>query len=130
MSDIPPGTLFSALLGPQSITLKWERCEGNVWCSLVRLNLDGPYFRGVEGVYVIWSAAGRWVRVGQGVIADRLRAHRSDPVITGHDELHVTWARVDPLYRDRVERYLADTLKPVAGRAFPNVVPLPVNLPG
>lgn len=129
MSEMSPGTLFSVLLGPQSITLKWERCEGNVWCPLGRLNLDHPYFRGVEGVYVIWSPAGRWVRVGQGVIADRLRAHRSDPAIMRHGELHVTWAGVDPLYRERVERYLGDTLKPVVGSAFPNVVPLSVNLP-
>ncbi len=130
MSDMPPGILFNALLGPQSITLNWEHCEGNVWCSLARLNLEHPYFQDLEGVYVIWSTAGKWIRVGQGLIADRLRAHRSDPTISNYGELLVTWAQVSPMYRDRVERYLGDTLRPLVGSAFPNVLPLVVNLPG
>lgn len=129
MSRMPPGTLFNALLGPQSITLNWERCEGNRWCSLARLNLEHAYFRGLEGVYVIWSTAGKWIRVGQGLIADRLRAHRSDPALFCYGELLVSWAQVSTIYRDRVERYLGNTLKPLVGSAFPNVLPLVVNLP-
>jgi hypothetical protein len=33
------------------------------------------------------------------------------------------------VYRNGVERYLANTLRPIVGSAFPDVPPIEVNLP-
>lgn len=82
----------------------------------------------MEGVYIIWSGTST-VRVGQGIIKDRLGEHRNNRAITAHPSLLVTWAPVAKLYRDGVERYLADVLKPKVGDAFPDVAPRQVNLP-
>lgn len=118
------------------LSVTWERCSGPppVWCSLLRVNLDDPYFDGLGGVYVIWygGADPRAVRVGQGAIRDRLQAHRRDPAIRVYQwrGLYVTWAQVAAAYRDGVERYLADQLRPVLGQKYPDAAPIPVNLPG
>jgi hypothetical protein len=85
------------------------------------------------GVYMIWhgGSPGRVVRVGQGDIASRLTAHRSDRDIQAYNRLglFVTWAAVDARYRDGVERYLADTWHPLVGGAFPSAAPIAVNSP-
>jgi hypothetical protein len=111
------------------LNLKWAQCEGGVWCDFMRVNLDGV---SAEGVYVIWHVGnpGKVVRVGQGSIAQRLRAHRADPAITKYGNMKVTWAVVAAHNRDGVERYLADRYSPLVGDAFPNAVPVAVNLPG
>ena len=69
------------------------------------------------------------VRVGQGIIQDRLTAHRNDTAIMVYSSLYVAWASVGTLHRDNVERYLANVLRPVVGNAFPDVVPTQVSLP-
>jgi hypothetical protein len=38
-------------------------------------------------------------------------------------------ANVAPPLRDGIERYLAETLKPKVGEAFPQAPPIAVNLP-
>ncbi|GFP25849.1 hypothetical protein HKBW3S25_01330, partial [Candidatus Hakubella thermalkaliphila] len=70
------------------------------------------------------------VRVGQGVIRERLTAHRNDSDILAYRShgLYVTWAKVSASQRDGVERYLAERLNPKVGISFPDVVPIPVNL--
>jgi len=63
------------------------------------------------------------VRVGQGDIAARLAAHRTDPAITkyaGTGTLLVTWASVPAAQRDGVERYLANAWAPLVGDVFPD----------
>jgi hypothetical protein len=83
----------------------------------------------MEGVYIIWQGNGPVVRVGQGIIRDRFTTHRNDKAITVYSPLYVTWAPVEALYRDGVERYLANILRPIVGYVFPNVIPTPVSLP-
>jgi hypothetical protein len=120
------------LTHPRSLTVIWGRCQGNVWCDLEALNLDHPYFRGLEGVYVIWSSDGHWVRVGQGAIADRLKVQRLDPNILRHrgtGTLRATWAKVSAPYRDGVERYLLMTLRPLETGMYPAAAPIQVNIP-
>lgn len=107
----------------------WQKCVGNVWGTLLEVNLNHFHFNNMEGVYIIWQGNGPVVRVGQGNIRNRLYHHRNDPKIIKYPSLYVTWAPVHALYRDSVERYLANILKPVVGDAFPNVVPTPVVLP-
>jgi len=85
------------------------------------------------GAYVIWhSGRPPWtVRVGQGNVPVRLGEHRGDQQILAYRSygLYVTWAVVPAQYLDGVERYLADQLRPLVGDRYPDVVPIPVNLP-
>ena len=109
--------------------LAWQKCQGDVWGPLLNLDLSHPHFNNMEGVYIIWQANGPVIRVGQGIIQDRLYEHRNNTDITEYSSLHVTWAPVGSLHRDGVERYLANILKPIVGDAFPNVAPTQVSLP-
>lgn len=111
----------------------WNKCEGGSWCSLSKVDLTHAHFDGMEGVYVIWHGGPtpKVVRVGQGVIRDRLTAHRQDEEIQAYAglNLYTTWASVDTRNRDGVEVFLATTLKPLVGDRFPDAAPVQVNLP-
>ncbi len=114
--------------------LNWIKCEGDQWCALMSVNLDGSHFDDMKGVYVIWHGGSdaRTVRVGQGDIKDRLSAHRNDTSITRHGKnatLYATWAPAELQYRDGIERYLFDSLKPLEGELAPAAKPIQVNLP-
>jgi hypothetical protein len=112
----------------------WKKCgDDGHWCSLVDLDLES--LGDTAGVYIIWHEGnpGRVVRVGQGdPIKDRLSAHRDHSEILAYRQngrLRVTWASVSSIWRDGVERYLADTWSPLAGETFPDVEPIAVNSP-
>jgi len=111
----------------------WNKCTGDSWCSLLNVNLAHAHFEGLEGVYIIWHAGQRpaTVYIGQGVIRDRIQAHRSEDAVLAYSAhgLFVTWARVDRASLDGVERFLADTLNPKVGTHRPQAVPIAVNLP-
>jgi len=107
----------------------WQKCQGDVWGSFMNIDLSHSHFDNMEGVYIIWQGNGPVVRVGQGIIRDRLTAHRRDPAITAYPNLYATWAPVSTIYRDGAERHLANVLKPRVGDAFPNVTPIQVFLP-
>ena len=115
------------------MTLNWNKCAGDKWCPFLTVNLDHPTFRLLEGVYVIWHGGqAPWtVYVGQGAIAERLRAHRGAQEILKYSPLglFVTWARVDQEKREGVETYLVDKLRPKVGERSPNSLPIEVNLP-
>lgn len=110
------------------LQLAWQNCT-NGYCSLFNVDLAHNHFDSMEGVYIIWQANGPVIRVGQGTIRDRLAAHRQDAAIAAYQNLYSSWAPVAPTYRDRVERYLANVLRPLVGDAFPNALPLAVTLP-
>ena len=63
--------------------LNWINGKVSKKSALLELNLSHKQFDGMEGVYVIWhgSAQPRVVRIGQGVIKDRLGDHRQDKKI-------------------------------------------------
>lgn len=109
--------------------INWQKCSGNVWGTLLGVDLNHIHFNNMEGVYIIWQGNGPVIRVGQGNIRDRLYRHRNDPEITKYQSLYVTWAPVSFLYRNGIERYLANVLRPVVGDAFPVAIPTPVSLP-
>ena len=112
------------------ITLQGIRYTTGRWCPLVELNLADSHFENLTGVYVIWQGNGSVIRVGQGVIRDRLSQHRQDQQIIAYPNLLVTWAKVSDYYLlDGVERYLANMFNPKIGDRFPNVDPIEVNLP-
>lgn len=115
------------------MNVKWMKCKGDEWCPLSTVNLQDDHFDGLEGVYIIWHVGPNLVtvRIGQGVIRDRLAAHRNDLEVqaNAHLNLLVTWASVEATYRDGVEAYLANRLDPKVGERFPNRRPIEVNLP-
>ena len=115
------------------MTLGWIKCTDDNWCSFSRVNLAHSHFMNLEGVYIIWhsGSAPATVYVGQGNIAARLQAHRSNDriLVYSHLGLFVTWARVDTAYRDGVERFLIDRLRPKETLASPNVTPVVANFP-
>lgn len=120
--------------GSLPLPLHWNKCHGGTWCRLEALDLNDPYFDTMAGVYVIWYRAPLGpvvVDVGQGYIRDRLQAHRTAPSLWPYWRfgLYVTWASVPPRHRDGAERYLADRLRPLIGRRYPDVRPIPVTLP-
>lgn len=109
----------------------WNKCGDGVWCDLLNLNLNHPHFNDLKGVYVIWRASdGRVVRVGAGEVAARLMVHRRATWAKAHGGLLATWTRIEDSQQAGVERFLADQLNPLEGRAYPDAVPIPVNLPG
>jgi len=115
------------------MNVEWNKCKGNEWCPLNTVDLEHSHFEGLEGVYIIWHAGANpaTVRVGQGVIRDRLAAHRKDEDIQAYSNLglYATWASVAVTYRDGVEAFLAEHLNPKVGDRFPDREPIEVNLP-
>jgi hypothetical protein len=109
------------------------KCTGEVWCPLSTVNLAHPYFNNVEGVYIIWhgGSSPATVRVGRGVIKDRLAAHRNDPQIQAFASLglFVTWASIQANYHEGVETFLAARLNPKVGERWPDRAQIEVNLP-
>jgi hypothetical protein len=113
--------------------VQWIKSQSDAWLAFETFNLlsvSGSEY----GVYVIWHAGnpGHVVYVGQGCIKGRLTAHRSNTAITRYARsgtLYVTWAAVSAAQVDGVERYLADTWRPLVGDAHPDVRPLAVNSP-
>ncbi len=89
-----------------------------------------------RGVYIIWSPLHRdFIDVGSGRIDQRLDDHRTQFAsrhISAEDkDIWVTYAAVDRRNQEGVERYLAEELGLVGipGKRFPDVKPIPVNLP-
>ena len=80
------------------------------------------------GVYIIWSNR-KAVRVGSGIIKDRIVDHRNNTYITSYSDLKVTWAQVSEARMEGVERFLANSYNPTVGDRFPDVPPIQVNLP-
>ena len=91
------------------------------------------------GVYVLVLQHRRKSRriatlyVGKGQILERLRAHLRNPVMRdyygGPYHLRLWWASTGLNEADGIERYLADTLKPLEGQRYPLAFPISVNLP-
>lgn len=112
------------------LRLTWGKCgDDGHWCDFLRLDLETDYFNDLKGVYVIWNDEDKVVRVGSGIIKDRIAAHRKDTEITAYENLKVTWAKVNATQMEGVEKYLADELDPNVGERFPDRTPISVNLP-
>ena len=115
----------------QDMKVEWIQCNGDKWCNFLGLNLENDHFKGLSGVYVIWSTTdNKAVRVGSGIIKDRIAEHRKNQEITKYKNLKVTWAKVPKESMEGVEKYLADQYNPKVGERFPDRVPIKVNLPG
>ena len=115
------------------MSVNWIKCVNDNWCQLNMVNLNHHHFDNLRGVYVIWHGGTnpQTVRVGQGFIKDRLVSHQNDSEIQAYKDfgLYVTWTSIPEAYLNGVEAYLAQALRPMIGELFPNVPPIPVNLP-
>ena len=106
--------------------LTWSKTRTGKWWPL---SATDPTLLWNVGVYVIYQIGhgtnpNVCVYVGQGVIRDRLSRRRYELDEYYHTgELVVTWAELDESLLDGVERYLADTLKPLEGERHPDVDP-------
>lgn len=109
----------------------WIKLVSGEWPKFRTVSLDRAP---ASGVYIIWHTGnpGRYVYVGQGNVGARIAAHRQRADILQYERygtLMVTWAAVPAAQLNGVERYLADTLRPLVGDAYPDAAPLQVNLP-
>jgi len=135
-TDLTKGVLRDTALGERSIDafIEWEKCKRGAWCILSELDLDHEHFNDMEGVYVIWQGEENPValRAGQGLIRECLARERNDKDLLAYreqHELYVTWAEVNPRFRDGVLRYVSEALKPELENSYPDVSPIGVNLP-
>ena len=108
--------------------IAWNRCERGSWCNLAELDLAKI---NVTGVYMIWNKGpvSKVIRVGQGNVAERLQEQRTNPKITSHGALYVTWAEAPSFALVGIERYLAHTWHPVVKGSVPDAFPIKVNSP-
>jgi len=112
-----------------SLTLNWGTCgDDSHWCDFQNLDITADLFKGLKGVYIIWSGK-QVVRLGSGIVKDRISAHRKDPKVTAYTNLKVTWAKVNASQMEGVEKFLADKLNPAVGDSFPDRTPITVNFP-
>ena len=117
----------------EELVVEWIQARDGTWFNLDELDFDHEYFREeISGVFLIWSAPGRCLRVGQGAIAARLESLRSDSEIRGmslFSPLFATWARVPEALCDGVEKYLEARFKPATGARSLEVDAIKVNDP-
>lgn len=146
----------------ESITLHWQKCNNYLswgsWCRLDSEILDDPRLEislgrnfygfgtsiGITGIYIIWAGVGdnrTILKVGSGIIKDRLQAHLNDPKVQAYKSkgLYATWATLPLSFQlarklgdsERgVERFLGVMLNPKLTQRLPNNVDfILVNLP-
>lgn len=112
------------------LELVWIKYANGQWCGLEDLNMADTHFDNLKGVYIIWSnSSGNVIRIGSGVIKDRISDHRNNADILEHSDLYVTWAKVNANQMQNVEKYLSEVLFPEVGERFPDKTPIEVNLP-
>ena len=114
----------------RKLKLKWMGSGDREWHRLMTLNLAHPYFNEITGVYIIWSAKkNRAIRIGSGIIKDRIAEHKNNDEIKQYPDLYVTWAETNTNQMENIEIFLAEALKHLVGTRFPDKDPIEVNLP-
>ncbi len=117
-----------------SLSIYWNRCDGDVWGELYAVNLNDPHFDNLEGVYMVWLGGNKPAAIcaGSGLIREQLAERRAQPELMALREksLLVTWAKADDLSNKGIERWLLENLKPKVPGRIPNSLPIEVNLPG
>ncbi|MDE0012712.1 MAG: hypothetical protein OXU36_16305 [Candidatus Poribacteria bacterium] len=118
------------------LQLNWidRDSNGNLY-SLSTVPLADQYFDNLAGIYIIYYLKDGFVYtvyVGQGVIKDRLYAHRNDDRIQAYNShaLYTAWANTSVQNWDGIEKHLHDRLHPLVGVLSPNALPISTNLPG
>jgi hypothetical protein len=95
------------------MTLNWNRCQGEIWCSFMGLNLNHPAVYHAQGVYIIWQNA-QTIKVGYGSIREGIMNDRLNGSINIYTGAMVTWAAVfPPSSAQFVRNYFVSGLHPV-----------------
>ena len=129
------------------ITVQWQRClKNSLWCQFNEKLLSNGRFEtrlgdrsvNISGIYIIWTGIGdrTVLKVGRGIIKDKLEAHLRDPEIQAYKptRLYVTWASTlsvigaDEIQKG-VEKFLDIVFKPKLVEHLPDVDLVMVNLP-
>ena len=130
-------TTYQLRMPLYSTTVLWARPVRGGWHSFKWTNLKSLGM--AEGIYILWYPETdirpfQVMYVGQGIIRNRIDHHRGqhsrilDKVVARH--LRLTWAVVPSIAdRNAIERYLSETLRPLVGEVWPDVLPMQVNLP-
>lgn len=129
------------------ITVHWQKClKNSLWCPFNEKLLNdgrlearlGDYSAGISGVYIIWTGIDNHtvLKVGSGIIKDKLAAHLKDPEIQAYrpTRLYVTWASTLSVIgpekiQKGIERFLEIVFKPKLVENLPDVDFVIVNLP-
>jgi hypothetical protein len=112
------------------MVLNWGKCQGDNWCSFMRLTLESHVFDNALGIYIIWSNAIS-IKVGSGNIRNEIERDRENNQIKLYPEstLKVTWCIVDSSQIDGVKTFLVNRLRPVIMETVGSANPIEVNLP-
>ena len=130
------------------VTLRWQRCiKNSLWCQFNEKLLNdgrletrlGDYSVGISGVYIIWTGTDNnrtVLKVGSGIIKDKLAADLKNPDIQAHKptRLYVTWASTlsaigSEKIQKGMEKFLEIVFKPKLVEGLPDVDLVMVNLP-
>ena len=130
------------------MTVHWQKCiKNSLWCQLNEKLLNdgrlevrlGDYSVGVSGVYIIWTGTDNnrtVLKVGSGIIKDKLAADLKNPDIQGHKptRLYVTWASTlsaigSEKIQKGMEKFLEIVFKPKLVEYSPEVDLVMINLP-
>lgn len=114
--------------------LEWNKCKGDIWCDLFKLDLEHEYIVGVHGVYVLWHGdSGNYtpLKVGYGEINNELFVDRKDLAIQAFSHLgvKVSWAEVQGMKRKGVYAWLKNKLNPKIITDLQAGSPIECNLP-
>lgn len=119
----------------RNLNVNWQRPSINSWFKLNELDCINPFLvnNGVkkEGIYIIWSdRKAAVVRIGSGIIVNRLYSHLNNPEITKYGNLLFTFAEIpEEEKRLSVETYLGSIFDCLVGERFPDKQNIKVNLP-
>ena len=129
------------------VMLRWQKCiKNSLWCQFNERLLNdgrlearlGDYSVGISGVYIIWTGIEdrTVIKVGSGIIKDKLAADLRDPEIQAHKpaRLYVTWASTLSVIgpeeiQKGIEKFLGVVFKPKLAENLPDVDLVMVNLP-
>lgn len=129
------------------ITVQWQRClKNSLWCQFNEKLLSNGRFEtrlgdhsvSISGVYIIWTGIDNRtvLKVGSGIIKDKLEAHLRDPEIQAYKptRLYASWASTLSVIgaediQKGVEKFLDIVFKPKLAEHLPDVDLVMVNLP-
>lgn len=114
-----------------------KNTRNNEWFDFLRLNLDSTYFQqGKKGVFMIWNAGGRVIKIGSGNLLDQLKNLKSNPLILDYSKngpLKISWVAVNGVLKEEqmagVEAFLQTSYSPALGEKS-HAAPIPINLLG
>lgn len=96
----------------------WHKCEGDIWCSIYKIDIDHKNIKHFVGQYIIWSGKFENERtvllIGYGDIRKVILKAREDIAVKAFEHLGVfiTWADIPVSKKREIHNYLLKTLSP------------------